>query len=390
MYKWYTSCLLIPTDKHLDDYDLMEDAQRGARAGCSGTMDNLLIDRMVTLDCHRKKRNPSMGWVDVKKAYDSIDHGWLEEMMIIHRFPTWLCRTIKNLSRSWSTRIVVTTRNGREASEIIKFRKGLPQGYALCPRLFTVCLNPMAWKISASEGYRLSKPIGTTVTDLLYIDDLNIFAASESKLSSVMNSVRAAMADVGLIWNPKKCAVAHFKRGVRVAESTGLLMSDGNVKILTLEDGQQYKFLGVLESLRQEERIVLRCAAREYLRRLSVIWSSPLSDYHRVIASNQFALPPMSYFMWTQHWPITELRQVDRDARKIVTEGGGKHPCGTTSLLYLPRDKGGRGLRSVETEYKETKVKAAVKLYHNRDPAMKMVREFEEQAESKGYQSMTK
>ena len=109
-----------------------------------------------------------------------------------------------------------------------------------------------------------------------------------------------------------------------------------------------------------------------------------------MIASNQFALPAMSYFMWTQHWPITELRQVDRDARKIVTDGGGKHPCGTTSLLYLPRDKGGRGLRSVETEYKETKVKAAVKLYQNRDLAMKMVREFEEQAESKGYQSMMK
>ena len=47
------------------------------------------------------------------------------------------------------------------------------------------------------------------------------------------------MEDVGLIWNPKKCAVAHFKRGVRVPESTGLLMPDGNVKIPTLEDGQQ-------------------------------------------------------------------------------------------------------------------------------------------------------
>ena len=102
---------------------------------------------------------------------------------------------------------MVTTRNGREASEVIKFRKGLPQGDALCPRLFTVCLNPIAWKISASEGYRLSKPIGTTIIDLLYIDDLKIFAASESKLISVMNSVRAAMENVRLIWNPKKCAV---------------------------------------------------------------------------------------------------------------------------------------------------------------------------------------
>ena len=41
----------------------------------------------------------------------------------------------------------------------------------------------------------------------------------------------------------------------------------------------------------------------------------------------------------------------------------------------------------METEYKETKVKATVKLYQNRDPAMKMVREFEEQAESKEYLS---
>ena len=78
----------------------------------------------------------------MKKAYDSIDHGWLEEMMKIHRFPNWLCRTIKNLSRSRSTRIVVTTINGREASETIKFRTGLPQGDALCPRLFTVFPDP--------------------------------------------------------------------------------------------------------------------------------------------------------------------------------------------------------------------------------------------------------
>ena len=57
VYNWYTSSLFVLTDKHLDDYDLMEGAQRGTRAGCSGTMDNLLIDRMVTLECHRKKRN---------------------------------------------------------------------------------------------------------------------------------------------------------------------------------------------------------------------------------------------------------------------------------------------------------------------------------------------
>ena len=67
-----------------------------------------------------------------------------------------------------------------------------------------VFLNLITWKISAFEGYRLSKSIDTKVTDLLYIDDLTIFAALESRLSCVMKSVKAAMEDVGFQWNPKK------------------------------------------------------------------------------------------------------------------------------------------------------------------------------------------
>ena len=54
IYKWYTLCLLVPIDKRLNHYELMEGAQRGALAGCSGTVENLLIDRMVTLDCHMR------------------------------------------------------------------------------------------------------------------------------------------------------------------------------------------------------------------------------------------------------------------------------------------------------------------------------------------------
>ena len=48
-------------------------------------------------------------------------------------------------------------------------------------------------------------------------------------------------------------------------------------------------------------------------------------------------------------------------------------------------------VRSIDTEYRETKVKVAVNLYQNRDPAvMKMVRNFEERAESVGHQALTK
>ena len=48
IYKWFTSYLQTPMDNHLNEFDLMNNGQRRAKSGCSGTSDNLLIDRMVT------------------------------------------------------------------------------------------------------------------------------------------------------------------------------------------------------------------------------------------------------------------------------------------------------------------------------------------------------
>ena len=72
--------------------------------------------------------------------------------------------------------------------------------------------------------------------------------------------------------------------------------------------------------------------------------------------------------MWTQHWPITERRGKERDARKILAENGGRHPFGLTSPLHLLRDKGGKSLHSFEREYKETKFGLAVQFFSEQRP----------------------
>ena len=78
----------------------MENDQRGAKAGCSGTSDNLMVDRMATVDCHRGHRNLSMAWIDVKKDTDTVDHKWLVESIEVHCFSYWLCRVISQLLKS--------------------------------------------------------------------------------------------------------------------------------------------------------------------------------------------------------------------------------------------------------------------------------------------------
>ena len=121
-----------------------------------------------------------------------------------------------------------------------------------------------------------------------------------------------------------------------------------------------------------------------------MIWSSPLSVVNRVRASNQYSMPVLTYLMWTQHWPITELRVIDRETRKIICENGGKHPLCSTAIMYLAREKGGSGLRSVEREYKLTKIKAAMKLCQNMDPSMRAAQQFEEREVEKGHTSLMK
>ena len=94
--------------------------------------------------------------------------------------------------------------------------------------------------------------------------------------------------------------------------------------------------------------------------------------------------------MWTQTWQINALKQIDRESRKIIKDNGGSHPATSTDLYYLPRKMGGRGLKSVETQYKMTKVKTAIKLYTNRDSTMELVRQFDEKCERNGRRSIVK
>ena len=91
--------------------------------------------------------------------------------------------------------------------------------------------------------------------------------------------------------SPGAPAHTHDASGLRV---------DENIRVSDLNESNQHKFLGVLETVRQEETMSLECAAKEFLRRMFIIWSSPLSDHNRETASNQFALPVLGYLMWTQ------------------------------------------------------------------------------------------
>ena len=97
----------------------MQIDQRGAKQKCSGTAGNLLLDNVVLRDVKLHQRNLSVAWIDVRKAYDSVNHGWIRKILEVHRLPDKLTAAIRNIIHNWNVIVLIPTINGTEKSPVI-------------------------------------------------------------------------------------------------------------------------------------------------------------------------------------------------------------------------------------------------------------------------------
>lgn len=94
--------------------------------------------------------------------------------------------------------------------------------------------------------------------------------------------------------------------------------------------------------------------------------------------------------MWTVQWRLNDLRQLDRETRKVIQEHDGIHNNKSTKLLYLPTYQRGQGLIEIETTYKITKLKVSNYLMRGEDLRLQLVLRIREMKIAKGLKSVLK
>ena len=119
--------------------------------------------------------------------------------------------------------------------------------------------------------------------------------------------------------------------------------------------GTFYKFLGVEEAEQHENKMILKKAEKEVIRRVSVILDTPMSDKNKIDAINTFALPVIAFFMPVIYFSQEDLNEVDLKIKRLLTERGARHPQHLNSLLYASRSIGGRGLKQIASVCKGRK-----------------------------------
>ena len=363
--------------------------QRGAKDKSSGTLENLLIDDMVLKDAHDNKRNLSCGWIDVKKAYDTLSHTWVKKMLAVHRFPMKLQAVLGKIMDSWNTVLVVPLQNENITSPPIKITNGVLQGDVISGNLFTLSLNPVSWELRRYNGYKLSKPMNFNITHLFFMDDLKIYSKSENELKIVLNDIKIKMEDSGLKWNSKKCKIINIRRGIIDVSKEHVVLNE-DTKVQCLKSDEVYKFLGIPENVVHDISTIVEGLKKVIKKRTNVIWTSPLSDYNKIMATNIFVLSSIEYFLWSEKFTLKEIKEMDLIIREIMNNVKAKYRLQINASIYLARSEGGRGLRNVESTYKKTKIKAAMNLLTTKDPRILCVRDFENNRVQKGRSSVIK
>ena len=193
----------------------------------------------------------------------------------------------------------------------------------------------------AKAAYELSES-KERINHLLFIDDLKLHSRREKGLDSLVQTVRVFSEDTEMEFGIEKCAILLMEQG-KIVKSLGIEFPDRKV-IKSLQEGENYKYLGILEADKFSEEKMKLNVSKEYIRRFRKVLNSKLNGTNLVRGVNTWAISLLRYSAAFVSWLKSELEAISGNNRKLFTIYGALYTKSDVDRLYIPRRKGGRGL----------------------------------------------
>lgn len=348
VYKIFTKVIANRLSQYIKTNNLLPIEQKGCCKGALGCKDQLMFSKAVLEDCVGNGKNLCLGWIDYKKAYDSVPHSWLLKSLELVGTPTPILDLCRKLISTWTTTLILNGKKERVETHPIKIKRGIYQGDSLSPILFVIAMAPLSKLLNKEQGYKMvDSP--HNISHLIYMDDLKLIAPSQNKLQTMLKIVQSYSNDICMNFGLEKCAVATFRKGKLY--NTENIELEGGESIRSLEQGEFYKYLGVQEGTSINHAAIKMSLRTEYVARVRKILKTNLNSRNKILAIGALALPVLEYSFGVIDWTINEIREMDTKTRKQLNIHGMQHPRADVDRLYVPRARGGRGLRQIERTY---------------------------------------
>ena len=301
-------------DSFIEKHSILSDNQYGFRTNHSTGL--ALMKFMDELTTAIDKKQYTVGlFIDLKKAFDTIDHVKLLEKMckygvrgVAH---SWLC---SYLSNRWQYVSLDKT-----DSELLKVKCGVPQGSVLGPKLFILYLNDLCM-------------VSKSLNSILFADDTNFFC-SGINLNEIVTTVENEMKQVKKWFDVNKLSLNASKTKYMIFANREI----SNEVKLRIEDTEiervlEMKFLGVIIDHKLSWKMHIKHVQSKISKSIAILYKMrDLLNYHALyIVYCSIVVPYLTYCLeiWgnayqTYTHPIIILQ---KRAVRVITKSKHREP----------------------------------------------------------------
>ena len=237
MYKILSSIVTSWMFHQINANKIIPNEQKGNASNTYGTINQLIIDKMVMDNVKLKQRNVSTAWMDYKKAFDSVPQDWIIQTLKIHKFDPITTTFLRKTINKWKTSLHLNHWDGQIKTDHFSINTGIFQRDSPSGLLFILSLLPLSWLLNTSNiGYRINHQ-DEIMLHLLFMDDLKIFAGNDNQLASMIRIVNKFSDDIGMSFGIDKCKKLTIQRG-KIVDMENIQLDNGE-ELKSLKLNQQ-------------------------------------------------------------------------------------------------------------------------------------------------------
>ncbi|CAB0041767.1 unnamed protein product [Trichogramma brassicae] len=205
-YKVYTEIIRGRLVKEIEEKKILPEGQAGFRKGRS-TMDNLYTLNYVIQKAKKDKEKVYATFIDLKKAFDTVNRKKLWECMQRLGISEYLTERIKQLYEETKGKV----RWKNEVSEEFWTVKGVRQGCLLSPILFCIYIAEMEKEFERRNvgGVRIGN---TRIWSLAYADDIVILSKNREAMKDMLQSTQRFFKERQLELSEEKTKILIFNK----------------------------------------------------------------------------------------------------------------------------------------------------------------------------------
>ena len=286
---------------------LLRGNQSGFRPGRS-TVAQVFALRRIIEEVSKNKLPAVLVFIDFKKAFDSINHQTMFNILKAYGVPPRMLEAIKLCYQNLKAKVISPDGD----TDIFKIYAGVMQGDTLAPFLFVTVLdyalrnaiNGFEEELGLTINKRQSRRVGAeSLCDLDFADDIVLMSNAVKQAQELLLRVEKECKGVGLMLNSKKTKSMYLNVDVEQLKNE---VGEVILQALTESGDQDFLYLGSWCDKDRDIR-TRKALAWKSLNKMDKIWKSKIDESLKIMLFRATTETILLY--GSQTWALTALEE---------------------------------------------------------------------------------